>query len=138
MELFARHTSFRLGATLGILLSTVALTPAHAVPATARILERAIAQEEDWLVFQESGQNGCYLTQAIEPSAAQMQLIVRPDGVPVLHTPYRRGFKGYVVFKVDRRNPLFVAGGSGTRFRPDMPPRPRSMRAQVGARRYTC
>lgn len=90
-------------------MTIASLAPVHAVPATDRVLERAIAQEEDWLVFRESGQGGCYLSQLIEPSAAQMQLVVRRDGVPVLHTPFRRGFKGYVVFKVDRRSPLFVA-----------------------------
>ncbi len=109
MEVLTRYSTIWRSVALGILLTIASLTPGFAVPATDRILERAIAQEEDWLVLQESGHGGCYLTQSIEPTTHQMQLIVRQDGVPVLHTPYRKGFKGYVVFKVDRRNPLFVA-----------------------------
>lgn len=109
MTLFTRYTIAWPVAALGFLLTIASLAPAHAVPATDRVLERALAQEEDWLVFQESGQGGCYLAQLVAPARDQMQLIVRPDGVPVLQTPYRRGFKGYVVFKVDRRSPLFVA-----------------------------
>ncbi len=109
MEVLTRYSAAWPGVALAILLTIASLTPSHAVPATDRILERAIAQEEDWLVLQESGQGGCYLAQLIEPGTAQMQRIVRQDGVPLLRTPYRKGFKGYVVFKVDRRNPLFVA-----------------------------
>lgn len=109
MEVLTKYSAAWPGVMLGILLTISSLEPSHAVPVTDRILERAVAQEEDWLVLQESSRGGCYLTQSIEPTSHEMQLIVGRDGVPVLHTPYRKGFKGYVVFKVDRRSPLFIS-----------------------------
>lgn len=109
MEVWTRCGAARLGILLGILLTIASLSPVYAVPTTDRILERAIAQEDDWLVFREPGRRGCYLAQMTEAGGPPMQLMVRPDGVPVLLTPYRKGFKGYVVLKVDRRSPLFIA-----------------------------
>lgn len=94
---------------LAMVLAVPGISPSLAVPTSDRELDRAIAEEDDWLVYQQPGQRGCYLTPPAEDNSLPMQLIVRHDGVPVLLTPYDRGFRGYVVFKVDRRAPLFLS-----------------------------
>ena len=69
----------------------------------------SIAQEADWLVVKQADSSGCHLAPAVRPWPSQLEFLVRGDSVPVLLTPYKRGFKGYVIFTVDKRPPLFLA-----------------------------
>jgi hypothetical protein len=100
---------------VGIMAVTAAVLAALS-PAQAWALSGAeeapagsIAQEDDWLVVQQAAPQGCYLTEAAQEGGATMRLVVAGDRVPVLKTPYDRGFKGYVVLSVDRRPPLYMA-----------------------------
>ena len=84
-------------------------SPSAALPEQDADPRSSIAQEEDWLVVQQAARSGCHLAPVARTPLSQLEFIIRGDSTPVLLTPYKRGFKGYIIFTVDRRPPLFVA-----------------------------
>lgn len=83
--------------------------PGAALPEQDTDPRDSIAKEEDWLVVRQGARPGCHLAPVARTPLSPLEFIVRGDSMPVLLTPYKRGFKGYVVFTVDRRPPLFLA-----------------------------
>ncbi|MDH3472898.1 MAG: hypothetical protein OEM59_04330 [Rhodospirillales bacterium] len=96
-------------AAAAAVLAALSPVPAWALSGVEEAPAGSIAQEDDWLVVQQAAPQGCYLTGVAQEGGANMRLIVAGDRIPVLKTPYDRGFKGYVVLTVDRRPPLYIA-----------------------------
>jgi hypothetical protein len=110
---FMKHRMFHgcvgVVAVAAAVLAALSPAPTWALSGAEEAPAGSIAQEDDWLVVQQTASQGCYLTEAAQEGGATMRLVVAGDRIPVLMTPYDRGFKGYVILTVDRRPPLYVA-----------------------------
>ncbi len=104
-----RVKSVTKGVALAASLMLLESGPGVALPESDLDPRNSIAKEDDWLVVRQAERSGCHLAPVARTPFSPLEFMVRGDGTPVLLTPYERGFKGYIIFTVDKRPPLFVA-----------------------------
>lgn len=80
-------------------------------PVAAEELEAdpVVAVEGDWRVIKRPAGAGCAVEAPLAGGSSLLRLILVPDRLPVIRTPYVRGVQGYVIYAVDRSDPLYVS-----------------------------
>jgi hypothetical protein len=94
---------------LAALVAALALAAVLPLAAEEPELDRTLAVEGDWQVVKRPAGAGCAVEAPLAGGSNLLRLIVVRDRLPVIRTPYVRGIQGYVIYAVDRSDPLYVS-----------------------------
>lgn len=98
-----------LALVLASLVAALAAAGLRPLAAEEPELDPALAVEGDWQVVKRPAGAGCAVEAPLAGGSDLLRLIIAPDRLPVIRTPYVRGVQGYIIYAVDRSDPLYVS-----------------------------